>query len=148
MDRCKLYVTAPVGTVLELGDPHLPDGATDPTPPTALEQVFGLVTRNVRFVHDCSYPRGVSTNNRTPAANHAPAICPTHIKAFLYIVTLCVELGDPHLQDEATGPAASTALERTMRDASYVVFTPSTIGTLVRRRGDCGVGMFEYRAYV
>ena len=44
-----------------------------------------------------------------------------------------VELGDPHFPDDVADPAAPTALERTVHNANYVVLTPSTVGTLVRR---------------
>ena len=56
------------------------------------KDVFGAITREGRFVHDCSYPKGASTNDRTPAANHAPAFCPMHVEAFLYIIMLCERL--------------------------------------------------------
>ena len=58
-----------------------------------------------------------------------------------------VELGDPRFPDDVADPAAPTALERTVHNANYVVLTPPTVGTLVRRSVTCGVGAFEYREY-
>ena len=74
--------------VSERCESFMSDVSSSPFGRVPKKDVFGFVTREGRFVHDCSYPRGASTNDRTPAANHAPAICPTHIEAFLYIIIL------------------------------------------------------------
>ena len=78
--------------VSEWCESFMSDVSSSPFGRVPKKDVFGFVTREGRFVHDGSYPRGAPTNYRTPAADHAPAICPTHIEAFLYIIILCETL--------------------------------------------------------